>query len=386
MSMLSRVIDYDMKNGVISPSHIYMDLDVTNNDFNNQTPKPLSFTESRTTNIIEDASLYYMSIIRWHLDTLSLPVWCPQIQLNNANDDPNLTIYSFTMTYKTYTYQQFLDFVPQDQSMSPPASSATQNIDSGYYYVYSYCYVVDLLNNTIQSCFDGLKALVEAGADTLPSDIAPSLCYDPSSSSLSMFSDVLGYSNLLENPINMYANTACYNMLSGFEYIKKGYIQPSGMNFQFKLHPTVWNITEFASYNAISTNEEYNCISTWSPVQKIVFTSPNLPIVPSIVSSASSFNSTTSFNQNGGNDKMNIITDMEMAMSSGKEWLPSVNYSPYKYRLISLQTHNPINQISINIFWRDIYGNMHTLYLPSGNNASLKILFIKKSFYSNRNF
>ena len=386
MSFLSRVINHDMNNISPLPSHVYVDVDITNNStLENSKPVPLQFTESRNSNIIEDSSLYYLSIIRFHIDTVnSIPVWMPLIQINNSDNDPNKTIYSFTMKYKTYTYQQYLQYIPQDKSIAvPPDASTQENFD--YYSVRSYCWVVDLLNNTLNACYAGLSALVTAGSDTLPSSNVPFLYYDPSSSSLSLYADVAGYNSSLENPIYLFANTALFNMLSGFEYISNGYNAPNGTNYQFSIRSSGanWNVLEFDTYNAVGLFEEYPCISTWSPCRSIVFTSPNLPIVPTIVSTPDNFGSATSMSQVSNNDKQNIITDMEVGLTTGKEWLPSVDYSPFVYRLIPMTNRNPISQIQISIFWKDIYGGMHMMMMPSGCNASIKILFVKKSFYSN---
>ena len=331
MSFLSKVVDYDMKHGSSLPSHVYMDVNITNNSPSNL-PVPISFQESRNTNIIEDASLYYLSIIRWHIDTLSLPIWCPQIQINNEASDPNLTIYSFTLKYKTYVYRAYLQFVPQDESVPVPTNVDIQDLDSGYYFVYSSCYVADLLNATLQSAFTHLSELVTAGSDTVPTSNCPFLYYDPSSSSLSLFADVAGFSMLLENPIEIYCNTAMYNMLSGFEFIKKGYNQLNGSDFKFNIRPFAGNtnISEFDTWNAVVVNEEYSSSALWNPVQSIAFTTNNIPIIPTIVSSPLDFNSSTGMNINGSNNTQNIITDMEMALQTGKEYLPSVNYQPFQ--------------------------------------------------------
>ncbi len=76
---------------------------------------------------------------------------------------------------------------------------------------------------------------------------------------------------------------------------------------------------------------------------------------------------------------MNIITDFEVALSTGKEYLPSINMLPFVYRLIDCFGHGDIKNINITAMWKDTYNNYYPMYLASGGNANLKIAFRKKS-------
>ena len=79
---------------------------------------------------------------------------------------------------------------------------------------------------------------------------------------------------------------------------------------------------------------------------------------------------------------MNIITDMEVNISNGKEIYPSVQYIPYQYRLIDLTTRQQLNEFNIQVYWIDIYGGYHAFLLPSGCSCNLKLVLIRKSFYN----
>jgi len=66
-----------------------------------------------------------MSIVRFSLDTCSLPIWVPTIQANQSDYD--LTIYSVSMTYNSQTVQTYVSYVPQDLTQSiPPKPNTTQ--------------------------------------------------------------------------------------------------------------------------------------------------------------------------------------------------------------------------------------------------------------------
>jgi hypothetical protein len=104
---------------------------------------------------------------------------------------------------------------------------------------------------------------------------------------------------------------------------------------------------------------------------------------PSIVSPPKIFNSNQRMNDaTTGMVNLNIITDMEVNISNGKEIYPSVTYIPFNYRLIDLTTRSAINDFTIEVYWCDRFGNMYPFLLPSGCSCDLKLLLIRKSFYS----
>ena len=80
------------------PYHIYMDLDVINNDFGSATKPQLRFEETRNTPFLPgDSADYFCSIVRFNIQTgNSLPVLIPRIQTGQAN--VNKTIYTVTFT------------------------------------------------------------------------------------------------------------------------------------------------------------------------------------------------------------------------------------------------------------------------------------------------
>ena len=105
---------------------VYYDLCISNlsGNLKGNPPPVLFYNETRSTSIIFNPSSYYLSIVRFSLDTPTLPVFVPDIQLNQS--DPNLTVYSFTLSYTdpvsgiTYNAQQFMNFIPQDQTRECP--------------------------------------------------------------------------------------------------------------------------------------------------------------------------------------------------------------------------------------------------------------------------
>ena len=65
------------------PYHVYLDLDVVNNDFSSITPPPLKFEENRNAPFLDGSSAdYFCSIVRFSIQTgNSLPVFIPKLIL-----------------------------------------------------------------------------------------------------------------------------------------------------------------------------------------------------------------------------------------------------------------------------------------------------------------
>ena len=85
----------------MTPYHVYMDLDVMNNDYNAISKPHLRFEETRNTPFLPgDSADYFCSIVRFNIQTGStLPVFIPRI--HTGQSDINKTIYQvgFEFTY-----------------------------------------------------------------------------------------------------------------------------------------------------------------------------------------------------------------------------------------------------------------------------------------------
>ena len=139
-------------------SRLYYDIMLSNLNSTTSASPIITFNEIRSNPFVYCPENYFLSIIRFSIDTCSLPICVPTIQ--GAQSDPNLTIYSVSMTYNGYTVQTYMNFIPQDKTQTTPVApsktSTGLQIFCDYYYVYNYDYVIYLLNNTLETCFNSL--------------------------------------------------------------------------------------------------------------------------------------------------------------------------------------------------------------------------------------
>ena len=75
-------------------THTYYDISIFNNDTSGDMPVNLKFTEQRSGGaLVDNPSDYYLSIVRFEIDSPSLPVFIPQRRLGSVGFDD--LIYSF---------------------------------------------------------------------------------------------------------------------------------------------------------------------------------------------------------------------------------------------------------------------------------------------------
>ena len=103
---------------MVIPSHVYVDLDVVNNDLTSDISAPaLKFQGTRTSPYIEGDSAYYLcSIIRFSIQTdNSLPAFIPKIVL--GQEDVNKTVYAITLKLTGANGGETQYFTPRIQFM-----------------------------------------------------------------------------------------------------------------------------------------------------------------------------------------------------------------------------------------------------------------------------
>lgn len=385
-----------------SAENIYYDLTVSNFQSSEQNPQPFYFNESRTIPYIYNPQDYFMSIIRFSVDTGTLPVFIPSIQPNQS--DPNLTIYSVSMSWLDpttnvyYEEQQYVIYQPQDISISIPAApsqtiNGLQLNETGYYNVYSYqwlCYLIFV-------AFEGVaaKMALATALSPNPPDLtySPIINWDSSSQKAVIYANAAVY-DLNEQyyaptaaAVNVYMNAPLFGLFSSFPARYLGYGQSLGTDYRLLFvdiggtnnqtivppQPAPGGI----QYNAINIFQETSTCSSITPILAIVFTSNTLPIESNIVSTPLVYNNNQLLILAGNNAAtQNIVTDL---VSESGTYSPNLVYNPQaQYRLITMYGNSPLSNLDISIFYRLRNGSLVPFRLQSGGSVTMKILFTKK--------
>ena len=375
-----------------TPDKVYYDITISNLASNSSLPPTLYFNETRNSPFVIDPESYYLSIVRFTLDTNTLPVIQPEIQPNQSNRD--LTNYSVTLewtdigTLQTFVQQTFLIFTPQNlQAIVPAPPSLTanglQNNATGYYDIYNYQYFIFLVNQTLQNCYTALNAQVVAAGLVLPSAYAPIMSWDIQQNIALLSADNAGYNDNTANYIKIYFNPPMFNLFVSFPFVIESQdVVPNGKNARVIMsgfgganlvpYPPVAPV-----YTALQIVQEYSTLALWTPITSIVFTSNTLPIVANQVSAPLLFFNGQRFSSGGNNSNIaQVITDF---VAQNGIYKPNLIYVPSaQYRLVSLVGNTPLYNLDIEVFYRNRVGELIPFRLGSGNTATVKILFTRR--------
>jgi hypothetical protein len=389
------------------PSQIYFDLQSTNVISSTTEPVPFYFNEQRTNPYLQNPEDYYLSIIRFTVDSGTLPVFIPTI-LSGNNTNVNETIYRVTLSYidaveGTIEVSQPIIWEPQDSSARippPPSETATgtQDNSTGYYNCYSYQYWCYIVWKALKSAFDQLTSDATALGVVLPTIYAPIIDWDSSSSRAVIYADVDGYDlsrlddPIIVEPIRFFMNAPLYSLFSSFPARYLGYTAASQKSFLILLANVgntnsttiVPNGVVANQYNAITLYQEWSTTSSWTPITALVFTSNTLPINATQVSQPLIYKENQLVpTSSGGNSAIaNIITDI---VSDSGLYAPNLVYLPQaQYRYISLFGNQPLYNLDISIYARLKTGELVPFKLQSGGCVTMKIAFIKKDSILNK--
>lgn len=364
-----------------SPSHIYYDLQINNFQSTTTESPPLIFNETRNNSFVPKADDYYLSIVRFQIDTYSLPSFIADIQPNQGNR--NLMIHSITLEADiggviTSTNPFFLIWQPTNlftRLPNPPNATADgfQDNSTEYYFGNSFQYFCDLVNSQLLLAHTNLLTLTGA---TFIGSTPPFLKWNSSTSCAELYTENTYYNPSNVNKINVYFNRPLFALLTSFKALRYGINATLGRFYRILTTNYGSNIEIIGGVSYIKTSQEFSTISNWTPVASIVFTSGTLPIIPNQLSAPLVFFENQLVQKANNPNFSNILTDLA---TNDMVFKPNLLYVPSaQYRYVDLTSSQPITNLDLQCFWKDKQGILRPFILLSGASASVKILFQKK--------
>jgi len=362
-----------------------------------------NFNQSRAAPYLKCPEDYYLSVVRFTIDSPNIPLFCVQPVLGSM--DPNETIYSITIMANTnIPFTRSVTWRPQDldPGVTPPSVPIKQSSISPtdpYYYCNSYTYFIGLINSTFND-------IMVEDFGFFPFS-APCLTYDPVtylfqlSATLGNFrTDTTG--NPLQN-FSIFFNTPLYNLFSslpanyvaGKTTVASGY---SNLQLDYRMilstgsdlpggtqQPFITNVRRniFSGSNDVYAVQGFSTLSFWNPIQAIVFKTSLLTTRPEIMGTPVVYaNNSQNINAARQNAEiLNILSEDFSPVIAGTQYKPYIYYEPTaEYKLTDLYGYDPIQAIDITAFWRDKFGNLVPFTIGISCSSTVKILFRKKTF------
>lgn len=399
------------------PYHIYYNMDLINNNTSlNSQPVIFNYLETRNQPFLSSPENYFMSVVRFNVQTPTLPVFIPQIDLTSGL--VNQTVYSVTLEWtapaggggsgRTYAFQQPVIYVPYDLTVAPPPLPLTlKALTDQYYFIYSYTQWVSMINTAFTASFAGLLGYITAGTTTTgaiaPNAVdlanfnaltthAPFMEFNPIDLTAIMNAQLEGYSSALANPVKIFFNSALFSLYNTFQFTFYGYTgvtlgRNALLNVNNLNNSNVYIVPAVPNWNALQVYQEGSTASLLNPITSIVFTTSLIPIVQENTGVPRLFSTAGISNSGGLANIAPIITDFVVPFSALNNYRPDITYIPSgEYRLTDLYGTSPLSSVEVSVYWKDTYGENHPFYLGNGSSASLKLMFRRKDFNASKLF
>jgi hypothetical protein len=342
-----------------SVDNIYLNLSYNPVEAAGQNISQALISQTLTSPILNDPSEYYASIIRFRIPTEMIAMYRFPIDINQSN--PNLSGLRIGVTNSVSKFTQRLTYAPASMGLSAPITTAllppffnSDQLNLPYYK----CYSIDVLIRAFN------VAIAQAITTSAYGVAAPYFIYDAKSELISCIVD----NAFSAGGFSLYINNLSLNYLSSFPFIKN--TQPTDFDEEY----FKFDVLPYLGVSPYRFEQEYNAMSLWFDLQKIIITSNSMPIRSENVP----------LENTGVSNSMPIFTDFEIALDSVSLSNATAIYnSQSQYRLCDLISNQPMSKIDLGFYYQDRYGTIQPIFINASQSISVKIGFFKKALYKN---
>lgn len=359
--------------------HIYFNIEINSDNSINKTEAKYNIT--RTRDILDVPSNYYLSVVRFNIPSFFLPLAI--FQKSATNDDEGVYSVSMDVIDLADNNNVLATAGPTNLIYIPSVENISKG-DSEYYFMYNYQILADMINVAMQTCFNAVKVTIPDNTKFAP----PVVNFDAVSQkfvwqfqSIWVENDMVVEEVDYDTMFRLYVNDPLWTLIYGLNHTRiNNTINFSATGQDILIEPIILfdNITQKESLESVLSEDNYYNITSeyitlynWNPFKKIILTSGNIPCRSEYV-------------KGSGDSYQKIITD----------FIPSNNItdqrSVFQYnagnnlRLVDLTSNSPLRNIDIKIWWEDVNQNLNPLYLPWNSQANIKLAFYKKSLFNNK--
>lgn len=235
---------------------------------------------------------------------------------------------------------------------------------------------MDIYNTALQVAFADLQAQ-EPGLATA---VCPFFYYNTTTEKMTLYADKLFFDESLPTPIYLFFNNVSQQWYNGLMYNEQQVGSANGCDMYFILqNQNNLNIQTINEVEYIASTQEWVSLAYLSPLKNIVITSSM-----NVISEIFFVNQETAVQNQS---YINVLTDFIPDLSGGTEAGVSSKIFIYNanslYRVFQFRDITPLYTINMGIRWVDQLGNFYPLSLVKGTQATMKIMFIKKTVYNN---
>jgi hypothetical protein len=295
----------------------------------------LNFSEDSV--ILEKASDYYLSVIRFDIPTSSIPLLFCDIERDQAN--PNLSQYSVTLSYNGSESKVNLLY----NTSRPNEIVPTVNVDGTYprtlyYAMYTYRTFLKMLNEALETSFSNLIG-------TPLGSKAPLMLFDEGKNLFYWEIDERFYESDLVTPIEIFFDNKLFTFFEGFEVEYYSRTDPNGKDVKFVIERQGSERVLILDPNTLILYQDYSTISSWNCFRSLQIRSPGLGTSNEYIP--------TGFESNSTSSTAPIIADFIplFGESPGSSVTRSnLHYTlDSSYKLINMVADSPLTKMSLQV-------------------------------------
>lgn len=326
------------------PDRQYYNITIAREDYNSEN-LIASFSETRVSPIVNNASDYEMAVIRFDLPAINIPIFIW----------PTTDIWYMSITYKTSVFTRPVPFIPNQNLATAPK-----------YYgqaIWHYSDYVDCLNLCLQQCFADFQAdpvyltipVIDRPAEP------PRMTYNAETNRVSMYYP-LQYDITKPDPIYVYFSHLLFTIFPAFQ------------NFgdRSDLILSHYLIVKDNRNNKVTVNgtqyfritEEWPELFAWSDFQRIVFETDSVPVQNEFIAGQQ-------------NVSRKVLTDFEPAVAVNDQ--SNIQFFPRgDLRFYDMFSDHELRTIDMKVFWQGKDGRLFPIFISGTDRLTIKLLIKKK--------
>lgn len=352
-----------MLNKSVDDSHIYLNLSIHNDSKTNDIKAFYQRTFDEV--ILQDPSQYEMSVIRFALDGMDIPI---------------LNLRNFLQTGSSINTALIIRFVYLGNNYEIPvvwAPFAPTIDEERKYYLYDYDQLCTLMNTTFQN----LTNIINGITPGLISQ-SPIIAYNPEIQRFTLYAEKAVFTDNIIGGVQIWFGQLLYDLFQSLpfnSFSAGGFIK---LKIDRVLNPlsntTVDNSKTINAIDHWAMIQNYNTLSQQNTAQSIVIQS-DLPIINEYINSIGQSQAGLTTIQ------LPIVSDFIIDPENGYEMFKTISYSPSaEYRMIDMVNSSPLNKVSLNFYWQDKQGILHPLDISPLRTITVKILFRRKGYHAGK--
>ena len=374
-----------MSVNVIPKEKIYYNVNITGKSTKGSFTSDASFNVFLNQSVLDDVSKYQFLVEKFKIDTESIPLFYVDIQnpqppvINNTNFITNYTIYCFNNTGALCSVP-----VLYSNPTNTPARIVKTDPSGNVYYdkqdecfaIYSYDVFISCINDAFnQLFFDAQLTAYQPSFFQYDHTLEKICYYSYSAPPLIPFPMQIYFSMNLHPFIGEAFNSIWYeNGVPG--------IDDDVYSINIESNPLLQNIVSLAGNNYIKMIQEYQAMSSWASINRILFVSQKLPIKREYYPISNTNGITTdSLSSYENLVSMNIICSYLFPSTTPSDYRTNITYSSPTIDnadLIEMTNSGPLRELDIQVLWSDKNGNIFPVQLGYNKQVNIRLCFLRK--------